>query len=189
MPKIVIDTTNVSREEVQKLKEYLEENCWSWFGDPIDDEASNNGDYIMKYEVRFYNANPQQNSQYSCGNIREAKAQMRATELQTRLYAAGTYIAYCDGNGRVINLGMTKATRRFYAQSDWTVKSGEYSAGFCNTKSVKSFSSKALRDAFLSSTTDLSAKPLTRAAALKLARHSKSEYRECQCCICRPDLH
>lgn len=33
MPKIVIDTTNVSREEVEEveeLKEYLEENCWSW---------------------------------------------------------------------------------------------------------------------------------------------------------------
>ena len=40
MPKIVIDTTNVSKEEVQELKNYLEQNCWSWFGDPIDDEAS-----------------------------------------------------------------------------------------------------------------------------------------------------
>jgi len=42
MPKIVIDTTNVSKEEVQELKNYLEQNCWNWFGDPIDDEASNN---------------------------------------------------------------------------------------------------------------------------------------------------
>jgi len=46
MPKIVIDTTNVSKEEVQKLKDYLEQNCWNWFGDPIDDEVSN------KYKVR-----------------------------------------------------------------------------------------------------------------------------------------
>jgi len=33
MPKIVIDTTNVSKEEVQELKNYLEQNCWSWFGE------------------------------------------------------------------------------------------------------------------------------------------------------------
>jgi hypothetical protein len=30
MSKITIDTTNVSREEVNELKEYLEENCWKW---------------------------------------------------------------------------------------------------------------------------------------------------------------
>ncbi len=34
MPKIVIDTTNVSREEVEELKEYLEQNCWSWKEEP-----------------------------------------------------------------------------------------------------------------------------------------------------------
>jgi len=42
MPKIHVDITNVSKEEVEELKEYLEQNSWMWFGDPIDDEASNN---------------------------------------------------------------------------------------------------------------------------------------------------
>ena len=27
---IVIDLTNVSGEEQQELKDYLEENCWKW---------------------------------------------------------------------------------------------------------------------------------------------------------------
>ena len=30
MKEIVIDLTNVSREEQEELKEYLEEHCWSW---------------------------------------------------------------------------------------------------------------------------------------------------------------
>ena len=30
MSQIIIDTTNVSREEVEELIEYLEKNCWDW---------------------------------------------------------------------------------------------------------------------------------------------------------------
>jgi hypothetical protein len=34
MAKIVVDTTNVSKEEVEELKEYLEQNCWDWKEQP-----------------------------------------------------------------------------------------------------------------------------------------------------------
>lgn len=29
-PRIEISLTNVSREEQQELKDYLEQNCWKW---------------------------------------------------------------------------------------------------------------------------------------------------------------
>lgn len=60
----------------------------------------------MKYTVKFFHANPSQNSHYSCDNLREAKQQMRDTDVQTKLYRNSDekYIAYCEGNARVINM-------------------------------------------------------------------------------------
>ena len=62
----------------------------------------------MKYTVKFYRTNPSQNSHYECDNLREAKQQMRKTDVQTKLYrrqnADDKCIAYCEGNGRVITM-------------------------------------------------------------------------------------
>lgn len=35
---IKVDLTNVSREEQQELREYLEANCWSWKEQEEQDE-------------------------------------------------------------------------------------------------------------------------------------------------------
>jgi len=60
----------------------------------------------MKYRVKFYHANPSHNSSYSCNNLCEAKQQMRETDVQTKLYRNSDEkcVAYCEGNGRVINI-------------------------------------------------------------------------------------
>jgi hypothetical protein len=60
----------------------------------------------MKYTVKFYNANPSHNRHYSCDNLREAKQQMRETDVQTKLYRDSDEkcLAYCEGNSRVINM-------------------------------------------------------------------------------------
>ena len=35
---ITINTVNCSREEVQELKDYLEENCWNWKTDKEEED-------------------------------------------------------------------------------------------------------------------------------------------------------
>ena len=43
--KITISTTNVSREEVQELMEYLENNCWDF---KTDEKKENEVNYLLK---------------------------------------------------------------------------------------------------------------------------------------------
>jgi hypothetical protein len=43
---ITINTVNCSREEVQELKDYLEENCWNWKTDEVEEEEE------PKYQLR-----------------------------------------------------------------------------------------------------------------------------------------
>ena len=45
---ITIDTTNCSREEVQELKDYLEENCWNWKTDEKEEiEEEEKPKYVL----------------------------------------------------------------------------------------------------------------------------------------------
>jgi hypothetical protein len=48
---IIVNTTNVSREEVQELKDYLEENCWNWKTNKVKNEPiydlRENGIYVI----------------------------------------------------------------------------------------------------------------------------------------------
>lgn len=66
----------------------------------------------------------------------------------------------------------------FYALFDkFELGKKEYSHGFANTKWVMAFTTKAARDGFLSATYDLSAKAVSRAAALRLAdRRGEGSY-------------
>lgn len=45
---ITIDTVNCSREEVQELKDYLEENCWNWKTDEVGEEEQEEPKYILR---------------------------------------------------------------------------------------------------------------------------------------------
>ena len=44
---ITINTVNCSREEVQELKDYLEENCWNWKTDEVE-ESKEEPTYILR---------------------------------------------------------------------------------------------------------------------------------------------
>jgi hypothetical protein len=51
--KITIDTVNCSREEVQELKDYLEENCWNWKADEVEEEEEKETLYVLGEDLDY----------------------------------------------------------------------------------------------------------------------------------------
>jgi hypothetical protein len=55
--KITIDTVNCSREEVQELKDYLEESCWNWKADEVEEEEEKETLYVLGEVDSYFTIN------------------------------------------------------------------------------------------------------------------------------------